>query len=303
MTLTDTEWNSLVDNIIDGDVIPVLGAGACFKYIPLGSQIPELWLPDAKEYLGEDMAKQLPHVAQYHRVVEGDAVNIKKKFIRKYIEPNAKGLDYTLQSEPHGRIAPMPFDTVITTNYDDMMKSAFSAFDKNPETLICPWNIDDKTTKKNEIKRQGEIIPSKDAPVIFHLHGHKSVPRSLVLLEEDYEQFLASLAKPSSGQSEAESILPAYIQDGLANRPLLFIGYSIADMTFRSVFRGLLNTVNSINRRRHITVQYVKNPASKQDAYLSQYYDSMNITFVNQPAADFTSKLLEKYQKATGHVS
>ncbi|MEZ4672287.1 MAG: SIR2 family protein [Anaerolineae bacterium] len=302
MPLTDKAWDNLIQNIIDGDVIPVLGAGACYGHIKLGSQITSDWLTDGPDYLGDDLARQLPYVAQYHRVIEGDAVNIKKDFLRRYIETPIHVPDYKSQTEPHGRLASMPFELVITTNYDDMMNNAFKAFSKNPETLICTWNTDKQAAKIAEIERQGKITPSKDRPVIFHLHGHNSNPRSLVLLEEDYEQFLASLAKPSNGLSDDESILPSYVQDGLANRPLLFIGYSIADMTFRSVFRGLLNSVNSINQRRHVTVQYTNGLTAKRDNYMAKYYDSMNITFVNQQADDFTKELLEKYRKAVGHA-
>jgi hypothetical protein len=302
MSLTEAAWDSLIQNIIAGKVIPVLGAGACYGHIKTGSEIASDWLTDGADYLGDELARQLPHVAQYHRVIEDDAINIKEQFLRNYITPAAVGLDYKAQSEPHGRLASMPFELVITTNYDDMMKNAFNAFGKRPETLVCTWNVDNQPAKLAEIDRQEKITPSKDSPVIFHLHGHNSDPKSLVLLEEDYEQFLISLAKPSNGSNGEASILPSYIQDRLANRPLLFIGYSIADMTFRSVFRGLLNSVNKINWRRNITVQYTNGLTSKRGDYLSKYYDDMKITFVNQPADDFTKILLEKYEKARPNV-
>jgi hypothetical protein len=302
MPLTDKAWDTLINNIIDGDVIPVLGAGACYGHIKLGSQIASDWLTDGPDYLGDELAQQLPYVAQYHRVMEGDAVNIKKDFLRKYIKTPIAVPDYRSQTEPHGRLASMPFKLIITTNYDDMMSDAFKAFGKNPETLVCAWNIDNPSDKDAEIKQQENLVPSGDAPVIFHLHGHNTIPRSLVLLEEDYEQFLVSLAKPKNGLGDNENIIPSYVQDSLANYPLLFIGYSIADMTFRSVFRGLLNSVNSINKRKHITVQYTDGLTPSRDGYMAKYYDSMNITFVNQPADDFTKELLERYRKVVGHA-
>ncbi|MBE2269345.1 MAG: SIR2 family protein [Anaerolinea sp.] len=301
MVLTSSEWKDLVQNVVDRDVVPVLGAGACYGIIKLGKDIAADWLRNGAEYLGADLALQLPYVAQYHRVKRQDAITIKREFIRDYIKNGSATVDDTrLLEEPHGRLASMPFRLIITTNYDDLMTRAFKAVGKKPYTLTCAWNVDDPLEKLAIIEEQSAIDPSEDEPVIFHLHGHSDDPRSLVLLEEDYELFLTKITPSRDGEAATETILPHYVQSALANSSLLFVGYSLADMTFRSVFRGILNRVNRNNTRRSVTVQYTNNLPVKQSRYSREYYDHLGINFVNQPAKEFTKELLKRYKKANG---
>ena len=69
-------------------------------------------------------------------------------------------------------------------------------------------------------------------PVVFHLHGNDMVPQSLVLTEDDYLEFLVALSRDTR-------IIPEPIRRAMVGSSLLFIGYSLADSTFRVLHRGL----------------------------------------------------------------
>ncbi len=89
--------------------------------------------------------------------------------------------------------------------------------------------------------------PDSTRPIVYHLHGHRSVPESLVLTEDDYIDFLVRI----SGDS---ALLPPIIQSSLTNKMLLFVGYSLADWTFRVIFRGLLlSTRPPLATHAHVT--------------------------------------------------
>ena len=71
---------------------------------------------------------------------------------------------------------------------------------------------------------------------MYHLHGHHGTPESLVLTEDDYIDFLVRVSR------EATTCCPTVVQKALRSKMLLFIGFSLADWTFRVIFQGLIAT-------------------------------------------------------------
>ena len=55
-----------------------------------------------------------------------------------------------------------------------------------------------------------------------------------MLTEDDYIDFLVRV-------SGDPNLLPPVIQEALASKMLLFVGFSLADWTFRVIFGGLLS--------------------------------------------------------------
>lgn len=302
--LNSTRLTNLVDNIRRGRVALFLGAGACFPHIPTGKKVIEKWLSNASDYLVPELAWQLPHVAQHRRLsLRNSAIAVKDDFIEDFINGRGNEVDYRAGTDPLGVLAQLPFDIVVTTNYDDLMLRAFEAWGKKPQLAICQWNNGDAPEKRfKEIEHQNGLSEnvSPNEPVIFHLHGHHSDAKSLVLLEEDYEHFLARMWKPPQGRDETQDVLPAFIQTAVAHRSLLFIGYSLQDMTFRSIFRGLLSSVDRNNSMPGVTVQYSESISRSQAKYTKKYFQSFDIDYVNQTAKQFTTALLKRWKKASG---
>src|SRR5258708_2955176 len=107
------------------------------------------------------------------------------------------------------------------------MMQALKHRHKSPRQELCRWNS--VSRKQPSIFDSTGFVPSKDEPVVYHLHGHDKLAESLVLTEDDYLDFLSSLARD-------QLLIPARIQEALTQSALLFIGYRLADWSFRVLF-------------------------------------------------------------------
>src|SRR5262249_7426152 len=119
----------------------------------------------------------------------------------------------------------------ITTNYDDFMARAVLARTKQPPRVeICRWH--DRPVDPLGKYRRDE--PSVADPLVFHLHGHVSNASSMLVTEDDYVDFMVSLA--NRGSKEVP-VLPHWVRRVLGMTTLLFIGYSLEDWNFRVLMR------------------------------------------------------------------
>ena len=287
--LTEQDWTSLMRRIRDGKCTPFLGAGASHPPLPLGSTVAETWA-DKHDYPLEDRDNLL-RVAEY-LAVKNDPLYPKEEFLEKYLR-KVKPPDFTQPDDPHGLLAKLPLPIYITTNYDDFMVRALRARGKSPHRELLPWN---KYISEYEsvFDAESDFSPDADDPVVFHLHGHNEVTESLVLTERDYLDFLVNVSRDPS-------LIPARIQRALAATSLLFIGYSLSDWTFRVVFQGILQSIDSSQRRLSITVQLPPEKpvtAAKKEAqeYRSIYFEKQDIRVFWGTARQFATELRERWE-------
>jgi hypothetical protein len=102
----------------------------------------------------------------------------------------------------------------------------------------------------------------------------KDVSQSMVLTEKDYIDFVINV-----NQEDEKLIFPPAIRDALAMTSLLFMGYSLDDMSFRIIFQGVVKMRASV-RKTSIGVQlppkYLSdNTANQVKKYLDQYTDNL----------------------------
>ena len=294
--LQDRDWDMLLRRIQAGKCTPFLGAGAAYGVLPLGSKIAESWAKEYK-YPLED-AENLARVATF-LAVQYDAMYPKEELLTSWFQ-NPKPPDYNDPSEPHATLAELPLPVYMTTNYDSFMRDALEAAGKKPHRELCRWN--------NFIKKSPSIFdqnpgfePSPEEPVVFHLHGHDEVAESLVLTEDDYLDFLVSISKDND-------LLPHQIRRCLSGTSLLFVGYSLADWSFRVLFRGLVTSVEQSLRRISLTVQLPPSPAaglsesSQEDvqeeirSYLSKYFGLIDIRVYWGTAQEFMTELRTRWE-------
>jgi hypothetical protein len=283
----------LMRRIRAGKCTPFLGAGAAYGVLPLGSQIAQKWAQQFK-YPLEDSAN-LARVATY-LAVQYDAMYPKEMLLRDWFQ-NPKLPDYTNHAEPHASLASLPLPMYMTTNYDPFMINALKAAGKKPHRELCRWNRLVKECPSIFDQDPG-FEPSPEQPIVFHLHGHDEYPESLVLTEEDYLDFLVSISKD-------DQLLPHQVRRYLASTSLLFVGYSLADWTFRVLFRGLVSSVEQSLRRISVTVQLppLQNadvPGSSHSeiqAYLARYFDQIDIRVYWGSAQEFMSELRTRWKE------
>lgn len=290
--LDDRDWETLLQRIKDGKCTPFLGAGACSGFVPLGSQLAAKWA-EAHGYPLSD-STQLARVAQY-LAVEHDPYFPKEVLQREFeaFEPP----DFSRPDSPHGILADLGLPLYLTTNYDGFMEAALRDRERDPRTENCKWN--DYLHFESTDNPEDDRAPTRPNPVVYHLHGHYELPQSLVLTEDDYLDFLVRLTR------DQQDMLPAYIRAALAGTSLLFVGYSLADWSFRVLFRGLVSSLGAQARMTSIAVQLMTDTeGSSPDAvksakaYMNNYFSTIQEIKVRTywgPASEFAEELRSRW--------
>jgi hypothetical protein len=201
--------------------------------------------------------------------------------------------DLTDPDAPYNLLASLPIPLYITTSYDDFLEQALNRQKKHPRSEICRWN---KFLTRYEPSVFGSgSQPTRDDPVVFHLYGHAGVPESLVVTEDDYFDFLVNVA---SGQYP----LPPYIQGALAGTSLLIMGYSLDELSFRVLFRGIIPATEDGLQWLSVTAQLPvlpdETPAEVLDQvrrYLDTYFQRRKVRFYWGSARMFAAEIRQRW--------
>jgi hypothetical protein len=102
--------------------------------------------------------------------------------------------------------------------------------------------------------------------------------------------------------SREQERIPARIQRAMSSSSLLFIGYSLADWSFRVIFRGILQTVEQSLRRISVTVQLppqeVESLAQQaRQSYLDDYFKSKDMRVYWGTAREFAADLRANWER------
>lgn len=285
--LTRGDWDTLLGRIEAGDCTPFLGAGASADTLPLGREIAEKWAAEYKYPFWD--RHDLARVAQYVAVMR-DPIVPKERLCNEFkkVEPP----NFAAPDEPHGALAALPLPIYMTTNYDDFMYQALEQAGKQPRRELCRWNIH-PSLEDIEIVLDGHFVPKPAEPVVFHLHGHLSVVDSLVLTEDDYLDFVVATADHS------RMLLPHDIHLAIASTSLIFVGYSLADLDFRVLHRGILARVARGQKRLSVTVQLERDDRKERD-YLKKYFSTLlEVKVFWGTAGEFTQELHRRWKQYT----
>ena len=107
---------------------------------------------------------------------------------------------------------------------------------RKPEVEVCRWNDDDGPGRSRVFERRAAAIGRRrQRPLVYHLFGTLREPRSLVLTEDDYFDFLIGVTRDQDAHPRRRS------SAGSPSRPLLFVGFRLDEWDFRVLFRSLMN--------------------------------------------------------------
>jgi len=301
---TDSDWNSILYPIYEGTCTPFLGAGAAAGILPLGGQLAADWAREY-EYPFRRGRKNLIRVAQYVSVKQGSHVlrqQIRSMFAwrprGKYLHDRVWPI-FSNEDEPHRVLASLNLPVYITTNYDTYMTLALRHVDKKPRREVCQWY---NATRRARAKRgaAGLPAPSAERPLVYHLHGHFSIPESMVLTEDDYIDFLTNVS------NEKLQVIPPYIQKLFPTTTFLFVGYSLEDINFRFLFRKLAEQMGPQKYFSHISVQLqpqqfetpekLRQRAQRQLAYLQEQFSKREVKVFWGTAEDFARELRRRWE-------
>jgi hypothetical protein len=237
LSLREADWKEILYSIDQQECTPFIGAGACIDWLPLGSKVATEMAKEY-EYPLEDF-HVLDRVSQFVAITHGDMYpkNFIVRWLKKISIPDFSKQEY--KNKIHAILADFNLPLYITTNYDEFMEAALKTREREPISEFCKWNIflQKHIIIKSVFEKNDYKLNSKN-PLVYHLHGNINYPQSMVLTETDYLDFLIMLSKE-------EDMLPYQIKTALNSTSLLFVGYSLSDINFRFIFRGLMNLLQT----------------------------------------------------------
>lgn len=298
-SLTDEGWAVILQAIEYGRCTPFLGAGACADHLPSGTRLAKTWAAKYKFPLGE--SADLTRVAEYLAVTRG-AMFPKREIKRLIQQTKISDSIFDSEEEPHSFLADLPLPVYVTTNYDDLIMRALLKKGKKPHRELCRWNKKTQQLSDKSVFADPTFEPTKDNPVVFHLHGHSELEDSLVLTEDDYIDFLIRFG-------EDQDLLPPRIKEAFSTTSVLFLGYRLADMNFRVLFRAVSRFLaQDSNEEIHLSVQLAPSTEDlkpderdlkledreKALAYLNKYYEKLNIRVYWGTCQEFVKELRQR---------
>jgi SIR2-like domain len=259
-TLSDAHYNTVVGALEDGDVVPLLGAGAnlCGRSDATGWK-PHENLPSGRDlaaYLAErfrcpvDKGEDLIRVSQYVALLRGPKPLFRELhdlFDADYpptaVHRFVAGIPAILRERSH----PVRRQLIVTTNYDDALERAFLAsgepFDvvsyvaeRRYRGKFVHWPHGEQP-RVIEIPNEYADISLDERTVILKLHGlvdrgdPDSLWESFVITEDHYIEYLT--------RTTLSEHLPSVLAEKLHNCNLLFLGYSLRDWNLRVILHRI----------------------------------------------------------------
>ncbi|MBP6146322.1 MAG: SIR2 family protein [Flavobacterium sp.] len=154
-----------------------------------------------------DDENDLISVAQFHKNAKQNRNKIDEKIVNEFT-------DKDIETENHHIIARLPFNTIWTTNYDNLIEDTHYKYDK-------------KVDVKSEVD---DLFFNRDnrSSILYKMHGDKDKPSKAVLLKEDYERYYYT-----------HEPFVALLNSELITKSFLFVGFSFTDPNINYIFGRL----------------------------------------------------------------
>lgn len=320
------KWRLFLQKIEEQVCTPILGPGLNDSLLDPQGTIARRWAETYHYPMEPHERESLPQVAQflavnqYERAPYDELANYVKQVIRsRYgeilppeLHERTASLDEMIlavgahrrhnnPADPYRALAELPLPIYITANFNNLLAAALQEIGKDPQVVLCPWN-EYIENLENIYDREPDYTPTPERPLVYHLFGRLSEPRSIVLTEDDYFKFLIGVTRNSK-------LVRPEILGALVDSALLLLGFRLEDWQFRVLFHSLLDQQGNILRgaHPHIAAQIepeegrILNTELARD-YLEDYYGgpresgNINISLYWGSVEDFISDLIEQRQ-------
>jgi len=220
--------HTLVQDIRDGNVVLVLGAGASMeakddsgRHPPSGGQLARLI---ASEFLGEGYDK--------HQLNEIAELAISEKSLPAVQDFIVKQLEGIPPSDAHQILSTFRWRGIATTNYDDLVEQAYRNNQSAAQTLV-PFRENDE--------RIDEKMRQTNAVAYLKLHGCISQPH------RDDLPFILTTDQYIEHRSNRSRLFDR-LKEWATECTLLFVGYTLKDSTIRTLLLDISSSVASRSR-------------------------------------------------------
>ena len=318
ITTARTWQQTIVERIRNGKVVPVIGNEISNNLVLGGdASLIEAYATHINYPLADSNC--LPCMAQFFgvtneaatdsRVVKEDYINFIKNRLFDIAESEGTAKDTLIELEEefdnvtfaefsnalgypklnNGQIDPLlvladfPVPIYLTTSYHNFTEVALRRAGKQPRTEICRWH---KGLDGIPSLLDSDYQPSKDEPLVYHLHGFDEHPGSLVLTEDDYMEFLVAITQNIGRESDP---IPRRIRQAMADSSLVLLGYSLRNWDFKSLFWGLIKPRPL--QQTSVSIQLV--PGDVERDYLQKYLDEFDFKVYWGDIHQYTQELRE----------
>lgn len=262
MTYDKNEHISILANQLrNGNIIAFLGAGISRSYKDELTGKIYRGIPTAKEIV-DDLANKKSYI-NTNMTFDQALFMIKVKEGRNEVE---RILEEFIDVPPltplpaHRLLVDMSFSAFVTTNYDEMLEKAL----ENEKKKFCTI-IDDSDV----CRWKGTQLP------YIKLHGCITRPTSMIAAEDEYRPI--SVSKP---------IISSLLKTLLANKVVLFLGFSLKDNDFKELFQEL-----KLSLKDHMPKSYAI--VYEQDNYQEAYWGKEGVKLISSDLTTFLRTLFE----------
>jgi SIR2-like domain len=253
----DRHYSLVAELLVEGEVVPFLGAGANLCDRPDGTR----WEPGRFLPSGWELARALAERSRYPAADDGDLLRVSQYVdailgegqLYRYLH-SVFDADYP-PSSLHRLLARLPAVLreqgrqqllVLTTNYDDLVERALA---DAGEAFDVVWyeakrgrlqgrflhRAPDGTVVAIERPNKYTELSLAERPVILKLHGaidrSDSKRDSYVVTEDSYIEYLAG--------GDVGQQIPVSLRERLADCHFLFLGYSLRDWNLRVILNRI----------------------------------------------------------------
>jgi len=298
------------------------------EYLTIDEQLTKEWADSIQYPMPDD--HNLARVAQYYQVNEKDILLAKTKylkFLNMYLLDTSKEdeykdivsqlklrtqertfsdivsqLDYPRFSQgvedPLRLLAKLPLPIYITTSYYTFLERALEAENKKPRTQVCFWG-GGRSRAKAEHWPDPDFEPTPVNPAVYHLYGLENYPQTLVISEDDFMNFLISVAEDTNTQNP---VVPLKLREALAESRLILLGYQLQNWEFRVLFKFILKFRKNELSPRSTVIQLKPRPKKIEDekrslAYLLQYFDKRQFDVEWTSAENYIQRFWAEWNK------
>ncbi len=302
---------TLAHSLAQGECLPFLGAGMGLDDdatldLPRGWELAKLMTE--KIGLVWQPHDRLATAAFYYEFFRGGRQALNRLLVREITNPAIKPSKAIQNFMKVVRVAEANNRTTVvaTTNYDQQFEQTYKEeFGYFPATIVYQgaWNPLDRDRINLNIGLNGELdaygtgwYPTKPT-TLYKIHGCISLAvgnrQNLVITEEDYINFLAN----SLASYNQERRLLTHFTSRLQRSRILFIGYSLEDWNFRTLFKSTAEQREDTESSYAVQF-YSQNPAEtheerdRRQATVDFWHDK-HVEILNVRADEFLEDLLK----------
>lgn len=330
MLATDSFWSNIVRYLNEQKLTPVISNQVVNKAF-LRSEDVARWAHEI-EYPLSDTDDNLTRVAQFLSVTKRDPAGAKRDYLeflskrwlglaraeqgadQEHLDRTERELSKLKFSElatqwlklpdfekdqdhPLRILANLDIPIYLTTSHHGFLEAALHAAGKHQfRSEVYCWCRDVKPEVPVECQPDGNFVPSVEQPLIYHLHGLDAYPDSIVLTEDDYLRFMASVVL----EFGSTQFTPRSVIEAVSNSFLLLLGYELHAWDLSVLLHGILKRVK--RHKRGFAIQIDPRgmdsitDLDKFKQYLERYFDEAAVDVCLGKPRDFMTTLRDKWQ-------